>query len=142
VNLTWLPPLLFRLVAGVLFVITGWRAVHALDDVTAYFAELGIPLASANAVLVSFGELICGTLLVVGAASRLAAIPLAIFMIVAIATAKLPAIHGVGDFLMLVEPSLVAMLVAIAIAGPGPISIDAWLARRRDHSPVSALRAR
>ncbi len=39
--------------------------------------------------------------------------------------------HGVRDFLMLVEPSLVAMLVAIAITGPGEVSVDAWLARRR-----------
>ena len=129
--MTWLPPLLFRLVAGVLFATTGWVAVHALDDVTAYFAELGIPLPGVSAVLVGFGELLCGVLLVVGLLSRLAAVPLIVFMVVAIAAAKLPGVHGVRDFLMLVEPSLVAMLVAIAITGPGEVSVDAWLARRR-----------
>jgi putative oxidoreductase len=125
--MTWLPPLLFRLIAGVLFAATGWVAVHALDDVIAYFAELGIPVPGVSAVLVGFGELICGALLVVGLLSRLAAIPLIVFMLVAIAAAKLPGVHGVRDFLMLVEPSL----VAIAIAGPGEVSVDAWLARRR-----------
>lgn len=130
-RLTWLPPLLVRVTVGVLFVSTGWKAVHSLDDVTAFFSELGIPLASANAVLVSFGELICGLLLVVGFASRLAAVPLVIFMIVALATAKAPKIHGLTDLLMQAELGYVVMLVGIAIVGAGSISVDGWRARAR-----------
>jgi len=124
-GLTWLPPLLIRLAVGVLFVITGWTAVHSLDGVTGYFAKLGIPLPHANAILVSFGELVCGGLLVVGLFARAASVPLMVFMIVALATAKAPEIHGVQDFLMQPELGYVVMLLVIAVFGPGRFSVDA-----------------
>src|SRR5262249_44315541 len=128
--MTWLPPLLIRLTVGVLFVLTGFTAVTSLDDVTAFFVKLGIPLASANAVLVSFGELVCGALLVVGFLSRLAAVPLIVFMLVALATAKAPKVHGLTDLLMQPELGYIVMLVAIAVLGAGTYSVDGYRARR------------
>jgi putative oxidoreductase len=129
-RLDWLWPLLARLAVGVVFVTTGWRAIHILDDVTAFFAELGIPWPRLNAVVVAYTELICGGLLLAGLATRLAALPLIAIMTVAIATAKLAAIHGVSDLFRQIEALYIVLLIALAIAGPGAVSIDGWLARR------------
>jgi putative oxidoreductase len=74
-------------------------------------------------------ELVCGVLLVVGLATRFAAVPLAITMIVAILTALRDQISGVGDLLGLLEFAYIAILFWIAIAGPGIVSLDALLLR-------------
>ena len=80
-KLAWLAPLLGRLSVGLLFMSTGWGKVHSLDKVTHFFESLHIPAPAFNAVLVGYSELICGTLLVVGLATRLATLPLIVSMI-------------------------------------------------------------
>ena len=123
---SWVWPLVIRLAAGVLFVSTGWRAVTHLDAVTSYFDQLAIPLPRVSAVVAGSAELVCGALLVVGLAARMATLPLVVCMLVALATAKRPEIHGLTDLLMQVELAYIVMLVAIFVAGPGPISIDSY----------------
>src|SRR5437763_12646395 len=85
-NVSWLPPLFARLTLGVVFVSSGWGKVHDLGKVTQFFTSLGIPAPAFNAALVGWTELICGGLLLVGLLTRLAACPLIVSMIVAIAT--------------------------------------------------------
>ena len=87
-KLDWLAPLVARITLGVLFVSTGWGKVHSLAKVTAYFTELGLPFPGIQAPMVSFIELIGGALLVIGLASRIAALPLMASMAVAILTAQ------------------------------------------------------
>jgi len=98
--------------------------VHNLDKVTAYFTELHIPAPAFQAVFVSYVEVICGSLLFVGLASRLATIPLIVSMIVALITAKAEDIHGLSDLFGTVELTYIALMVWIAIAGPGRYSVD------------------
>ncbi len=129
-RLEWLALLALRLTVGVEFVSTGWGKVHNLDKITGYFGELGIPAPGANALLASYTELVCGALLVVGLASRLAACPLVVTMIVAIVTAKKDDLHGVTDLVGFVEWTYIVILVAIAVFGPGKASADTFLARR------------
>ena len=93
-KLDWLGPLVARITLGVLFVSTGWGKVHSLEKVTAYFSELGIPFPGIQAPMVSFIELIGGALLVIGLASRIAAVPLIGSMAVAILTAQRENVHG------------------------------------------------
>src|SRR3974377_1876527 len=90
-----------RLTVGVLFVSTGWGKVHNLAKVTSFFAELGIPMPGLNATVASYTELLCGSLLVIGLASRLASLPLVVTMIVAILTAKRAEGAGLADLLRL-----------------------------------------
>ena len=123
-KLDWLAPLVGRLTLGVLFVSTGWGKVHNLAKVTAYFNELGIPFAGVQAPMVSFIELIGGALLVIGLASRLAALPLMGSMAVAILTAQRENVHGLPDLFGLVEWTYFALLLWVAIAGPGKVSLD------------------
>jgi putative oxidoreductase len=123
-KLDWLGPLVARITLGVLFVSTGWGKVHNLAKVTAYFAELGIPFPGIQAPMVSFIELIGGALLVVGLASRVAALPLMASMAVAILTAQRENVHGLPDLFGLVEWTYFALLLWVALAGPGKFSLD------------------
>ena len=123
-KLDWLGPLVARITLGVLFVSTGWGKVHSLAKVTAYFSELGIPFPGIQAPMVSFIELIGGALLVIGLASRIAALPLMGSMAVAILTAQRENVHGLPDLFGLVEWTYFALLLWVALAGPGKISLD------------------
>jgi putative oxidoreductase len=129
-RIEWLAPLVARITLGVLFMSTGWGKVHSLDKVTAFFTDLGIPAPGLNAHVVSFVELIGGMLLLVGLASRLAALPLIASMAVAILTAQREQVHGLPDLFGLVEWTYLALLVWVAVAGPGKVSLDHLLSRR------------
>jgi putative oxidoreductase len=109
---------------GVLFASTGWGKVHNLDKVTEFFMELGIPAPAFQATMVSFVELIGGALLLVGLASRLAALPLMASMAVAILTAQREQVHGLPDLFGLVEWTYLALLLWVALGGPGRASLD------------------
>src|SRR3954463_1108927 len=98
-RVAFLGPALARLTLGVVFIGTGWGKLHSLDKVTGFFTELGIPAPGFNAVLAATAEFVCGSLLLIGLLSRLAAIPLIVTMIVAILTAKRADLHGISDLL-------------------------------------------
>jgi putative oxidoreductase len=123
-SLGWFPPILTRLSLGILFLETGWGKVHNFEKVIEYFTSLGIPAPSFNAHFVGFTELICGTLLLIGLATRLASIPLIISMIVAVITAKRSDIHGLTDLFGVSEYLYVVLLSWLVIYGPGPLSLD------------------
>ncbi|MBV9949782.1 MAG: DoxX family protein [Myxococcales bacterium] len=126
----WIALLVGRLAVGLLFLSTGWGKVHDLGKVAQFFEKLGIPAPAFHATLVGYSELICGALLVLGLLTRLATIPLAISMIVAILTAKRPDLHGLFDLVGFDEFTYLCVLVMIAILGPGAASLDAVLARK------------
>jgi putative oxidoreductase len=129
-RLQWLAPLVGRLAVGLLFLSTGWGKVHSLDKVTHFFETLHIPAPGLNAVVVGYSELICGGLLVLGLATRLATFPLMVSMIVAILTAKLDDLHGLFDLVGFDEFTYLCVLVMIAVIGPGSVSLDRLLAQR------------
>jgi len=141
-KLDWLAPLVARITLGVLFVSTGWGKVYSLPKVTAYFAELGIPFPGIQAPMVSFIELIGGALLVIGLASRIAAVPLMGSMAVAILTAQRENVHSLPDLFGLVEWTYLALLLWVALAGPGRISFDQLLfGRNSTETKQTSLRA-
>ena len=126
----WLALLLGRLAVGLLFVSTGWGKVHDIEKVTHFFVTLGIPAPGLNAVVVSYTELVGGSLLVVGLFARLAALPLIVSMIVAILTAKLADLHGLFDLVGFDEFTYLVVLAMIALLGPGAASLDRVLCRK------------
>ena len=137
-RLDWLAPLLARITLGVLFISTGWGKVHNLAKVAAFFAELHIPAPAIQATFVSYVELIGGALILLGLFARLASLPLIGSMAVAILTAKVDEVHGLPDLFGLVEWTYLALLVWLALAGPGRVSIDHFLFARRPRSPAAA----
>ena len=132
-RLDWLAPLLARVTLGVLFLSTGWGKVHNLAKVAAFFAELHIPAPAIQATFVSYVELIGGALILLGLFARFASLPLIGSMTVAIVTAKADEVHGLPDLFGLVEWTYFALLLWVALAGPGKISLDHVLFRRDAH---------
>ena len=128
--LRWLSPVIARLTVGMVFLQSGWGKLHSLEKVTDYFMELGIPAAAFQARLASTTEFVCGGLLLLGLATRFAAVPLIITMAVAIRTALWEQVDGLGSLVGLTEFAYVALLLWLATDGAGPVSLDALLRRR------------
>lgn len=129
-KLSWLPPLVARLTVGWVFVLSGWGKLHALPDIVDYFRTLGIPAPEIQAPFASGTELVCGALLLAGLASRFAAVPLIVVMTVAIMTARIEDLTSAGALFGFIEWTYIALLLWIAVAGPGPLSLDALLVRK------------
>jgi putative oxidoreductase len=127
----FLGPLIARLTLGVAFVGSGWGKIHNLDKVTEFFTELGIPAPHAQAVFVSWVELVCGALVLLGLATRLASIPLICTMVVALITAKAEEIAGVSDLVGTIELTYIALSLWLTVSGAGALSLDRVLARLR-----------
>jgi putative oxidoreductase len=126
----FLGPLIARLTLGVAFVSSGWGKIHNLDKVTEFFTELGIPAPHIQAVFVSSVELVCGALVLLGLATRLASIPLICTMIVALITAKAQDIAGVSDLVGTIEFTYIALSAWLTVSGAGSLSLDRVLQRR------------
>lgn len=129
-KLRWLPPTLARLTIGVVFIGTGWGKLHNLDRVISFFMDLGIPAARFQAPFVSGTELVCGSLILLGLFTRLAAVPLVISMTVAILTAKLRELTGLDDLFGTIEWLYIVLLIGLFVWGPGPLSIDRFICKR------------
>jgi putative oxidoreductase len=128
-RLEWAPPLLARLVIGLVFVPTGWGKLHNLPDIIAFFRDLGIPYPELQAPFVSTVELVCGALVLSGLATRLAAIPLVGTMVVAILTAIWPQLDGWRELFGKEELHYIALLGYLVVTGPGALSLDAAVTR-------------
>lgn len=102
------------------------------------FVKIGIPAPAVMAPFVGVVEIGCGLLLIVGLATRAAAIPLIIDMLVAIATTKIPLLAKSGFWAMAHEARTdYAMLLGciyLLLTGAGQRSLDARVsaARERD----------
>ena len=132
----WIVRLVIRLAVGVMFFGSGLGKLGKLSGLTQYFRSLGIPFPHIQAPFVASAELVCGALLVIGLATRPAALMLCGVMTVATVTAAVPekkitaSWHGLLEFLYLPEVLLFLLLAALVVAGPGRASLDARIGRR------------
>ena len=140
-KLVFLGPTLARLTIGLVFIGTGWGKLHSLDDVTQFFASLHIPAPGFNARLAASTEFFGGILILIGLGTRLAALPVAFTMVIAILTAKRGDLDGVTALVGFEEWSYFTMCIWLAVAGAGPLSLDALAARllRRDGASTADL---
>jgi putative oxidoreductase len=129
--------LLIRLAVGLVFLSEGVQKFRFPDALgVGRFMKIGIPAPAVLAPFVGVVEIACGALVLAGLATRLAAVPLIIDMVVAIATTKLPMLIRPGFWTMAHESrtDLAMILGACCLAwiGAGPLSLDGWIARRRE----------
>jgi putative oxidoreductase len=75
-------------------------------------------------------EFFGGILLLIGLLTRISAGALGVVMIVAVASVQWPDVDSLLTFLGLEEIMYLALFLWLAIAGAGPLSIDALLERR------------
>ncbi len=131
--LTWLPPLVARIVVGWVFLWSGWGKLNALPRMIENFRGWGIPYPEILTPFVSGVEFVGGILLLVGLFTRIAAAPLIVVMVVAIVSAKWADVDSLETLLGFEEVAYMTLFLWLAIAGPGPVSLDYLLTRgRRD----------
>ena len=139
--------LLIRVMVGGIFLFEGLQKfLYPAELGSGRFAKIGIPAPEFFGPLVGFFELTCGLLLLAGLATRLAAVPLIVTMLVALVTVKIPILIGsefMGfslrplpryGFLSMMHESRndISMLLGslyLLITGAGPWSADAKLSR-------------
>ncbi|UVK44725.1 DoxX family protein [Mesorhizobium sp. AR07] len=122
--------LLSRLLLAVLFVPSGLQALSDIAGTSGYFAGLGLPLPTLAAWGTGFFELIAGLLILVGFQTRISALLLAAFCIVAGFTGHYG--QGGGDAMLtflhqqmlMKDIAISGGFLALAMAGAGAWSID------------------
>lgn len=125
--------LLLRLVLGVILIAHGLQKVlvDGIPGVAAGFGGMGIPAPEIAAVVVVAVELLGGALLIVGLGTRVVAVLSTINMAVALVLVHLSAgffaADGGYEFVLI----LAVVSLALALTGPGRVSVDALFRRRR-----------
>jgi putative oxidoreductase len=132
----WLAPLAVRIVVGSVFLQTGWMKLNALPRMIENFRDWGIPAPEILTPLTSGIEFVGGALLLVGLLTRFAAVPLMIVMVVAIFSAKWGEVDSFVTLMGFEEVSYFVMFAWLAIAGPGPVSLDHFLLRAAGRKPA------
>ncbi|MBA3684245.1 MAG: DoxX family protein [Planctomycetes bacterium] len=134
-----LPALATRGILAWVFIPAGWGKLHDLDSVIGYFRQLHIPAPELQAPVVAALELLCGVLLALGLATRVASLVLIGILAVAIVTAVWEPGSDPRAFIIGTdEVAYIVMLAWLATAGAGLVSLDhaigAW---RRRQAPIS-----
>jgi putative oxidoreductase len=131
-TLQFAAPLLTRLLVGITFFYTGQGKLQNLDRTTAFFADLGIPFASANALFISSLELVGGICLMLGLGTRIFSLLLSSTMIVALLTADKASFLGKfpAELTDVSPVVLLVFLIWLALYGPGRASLDWFLGKR------------
>jgi uncharacterized membrane protein YphA (DoxX/SURF4 family) len=139
--------ILIRVTVGGVFLSEGiQKFLFPAETGAGRFAKIGIPAADVMGPFVGVVEIVCGTLILVGFLTRLAAIPLIINMMVAILSTKIPILlgHGFWGFSLRTVPyggfwgmahegrTDFAMLLGsifLLCVGAGVFSVDARLSK-------------
>jgi putative oxidoreductase len=119
--------LLLRISAGVFMLSHGWGKFLKLfgDDPIKFADPIGVGVTT-SLILTVLAEVVCSALLIFGLATRLAAIPLFITMLVAVFI-----IHGDDGFGKQELPLLYSTVyLTLTLAGAGKISMDNWIYRK------------
>jgi putative oxidoreductase len=139
--------LILRLGIGLYLLAHGWGKLQMIigGKFDAFMDPIGLGTGT-SLVLAGFAEFICGGLLLLGLATRLAAIPVVITMAVAAIF-----VHGADPWLVSnatngsKEPALLYLIPALALifTGPGRFAVDAviwrrWRDRRAGGTPETA----
>lgn len=126
--------MLIRLLVGLVFISEGiQKFLFPVSLGAGRFLKIGIPAPHLLAPFVGGVEILCGSLLVLGLLSRLAALPLLAVISVAIATTKLPMLFA-GNFWGMAHEaradySMFMGLLFLLVVGAGSFSIDHYLTK-------------
>lgn len=117
--------LLGRIAIAALFLIAAYGKFQGLGGTTGYFTKLGVPGPSIVAPLVAAFELLAGLLVLVGFKTRLAALAIAIFVVIAalLAHTNFADLNQFNHFLK--NFAIAGGCLALFVSGAGAFSVDA-----------------
>lgn len=121
--------LLIRLMVGTVFLSEGiQKFMFPAIRGAGRFEKIGLPNPDFLGGFVGSFEIVCGVLVLIGLFTRLAAIPLIIIMLTAIATTKTEVLHNEGFWVMLhgsrTDWSMLLGSIFLLVTGGGKWSID------------------
>lgn len=135
--LSFLPPLLTRLLIGWAFHLTGHGKLVNFDRTVSFFSDLGLPFPRVNAGFIGSLEFVGGLCVILGLGTRIFAFLLSCTMVVALLTAdrenflkNFP--NGLTDVVPVVYGLFLLWLILL---GPGPVSIDYWIRKKMGIAP-------
>ncbi len=117
--------LVARILVAILFLIAAYNKFKGLGGSTAYMTKLGVPAASIMAPVVAAFELVAGLLLLVGFRTRLVALAIAIFVVIAAVLAHTNFADGNQLNHFLKNFAIVGGCLALFVTGGGAYSVDA-----------------
>jgi putative oxidoreductase len=114
-----------RILIGLLFVMAAYGKFSGLTGTTGYFSKLGVPAPSIVGPLVALFELLTGVLVIVGFKTRLVALAIAVFVIIAalLAHTNFADQNQVNHFLK--NFAIAGGCLALFVSGAGAYSVDA-----------------
>lgn len=121
--------LLIRLYVGVVFSCEGVLKFLRPEQLgSGRFGKAGIPTPEFFATLDGVAEILCGVMILVGALTRLAVIPMIVNMVGALLITKLPILtgHGWWDFIheSRVDVAQLCGSLFLLVVGAGAVSVD------------------
>jgi uncharacterized membrane protein YphA (DoxX/SURF4 family) len=128
--------LLIRILVGWVFLSEGIQKFLFPEALgVGRFLKIGIPWPHLLAPFVGTVEVVCGTLILLGLATRLAAVPLLAVILVALYSTKIVAFAKLGFWATLHEArtdvSMLLGLLFLSLVGGGSLSLDAAIRSRR-----------
>jgi len=117
--------LICRILIGLLFVMAAYGKFKGLAGTTGYMTKLGVPAPSVMAPIVAAFELLVGVLVIVGFKTRLAALAIAIFVVLAalLAHTNFADQNQLNHFLK--NFAIAGGCLALFVSGAGLYSVDA-----------------
>jgi putative oxidoreductase len=135
---------LIRAVLAAVFIYHGGQKLfglfggYGIEGTAGWMASIGIPFPTLSTVLAGGTEFFGGIVLLLGTGTRLAAVPMAFNMLVAIATVHrsgFDARSGGMEFPL----TLAVLLAALALIGPGRLTVGNLVAGSRARGDVARL---
>lgn len=128
--------IIIRLMVGAVFLSEGIQKFLFAEKLGAgRFAKIGLPNSDFLGPFVGGFEIVCGSLVLLGLLTRLAAIPLLTIMVVAIATTKAQLLTDNGFWSMLHDSrtdwAMLLGSIYLLINGGGKWSVDKFIINRK-----------
>lgn len=127
-------PLLGRLGLASIFILSGWGKIAGYAATQGYMAAMGVPGMLLPLVIVL--ELGGGLAILAGVFTRWVALALAGFSVLAAVLFHADVADQVQQIMFLKNVAIAGGFLMLAAHGPGPLSVEARLARGR-HTPAS-----
>ncbi len=128
---------IIRLILGYVFLVAGLQKFIFPEDMgPGRFEDMGYGSPEFTAYFVGLFEVLCGLLMLLGLATRFAAVPIIVIMLVAIATTKIPDLMD-GDFWRFahrvrLDLSMLLTATFVLISGADRFSLDHKLFNKPD----------